>query len=93
MLRDVSPSEFGVWFAAYRLSPWGEWRDDFQSGLLASIIANVNRDPKRRAEPFSATDFMYDQMVEAHEASKKAETISRNMRDFFKLHNARIKGD
>jgi hypothetical protein len=92
MLRDMSPSEFGLWFAAYRVSPWGEWRGDFQSGIVASVIANVNRDPKKRAEPFSTSDFMYDSIMEAHEKEKTGQQLSQKMRNFFKLHNARTKG-
>jgi hypothetical protein len=88
MLRDMSPSEFGLWQAAYRLSPWGTWRDDFQSGMIASVIANVNRDPKKRSEPYAAADFMYDELVSKHEREKSSLHLSARMRDFFKMHNA-----
>lgn len=33
-------------------------RADFHAGLVASVIANVNRDPKKRPDPFTAADFM-----------------------------------
>lgn len=31
---------------------------DWHFGLLASVIANVNRDPKTRPEPYAPEDFM-----------------------------------
>lgn len=29
-------------------------------GILAALLANVNRDPKQKAEPYSPSDFMPD---------------------------------
>lgn len=42
---------------------WQRWdgdqrRQDYRAGMIASIIANVNRDPKQRPEPWSPEDFM-----------------------------------
>lgn len=34
-------------------------REDFRFGVLASVVANVNRDPKVRAEPWDPADFFY----------------------------------
>lgn len=41
----------------------GRWEDnmerqDFRAGMVASVIANVNRDPKHRREPWQTSDFM-----------------------------------
>lgn len=33
-------------------------RGDIQAGVVASTIANVNRDPKKRKKAFAITDFM-----------------------------------
>lgn len=44
--------------AYYSLEPWGPERADLNAGIIASMIANVNRDSKRRPEPFTAADFM-----------------------------------
>ena len=38
--------------------PLGAERGDYQAGLVASIIANVNRDTRRRSKPFTALDFL-----------------------------------
>ncbi|HEY8766051.1 MAG TPA: hypothetical protein VIP09_02115 [Dehalococcoidia bacterium] len=35
-----------------------EENEDLRSGIVASVIANVNRDPKQRSEPYSPQDFM-----------------------------------
>ena len=34
-----------------------EQRQDFRAGVLASLIANVYRDTKKREEPFTPADF------------------------------------
>lgn len=33
-------------------------REDYRSALICSVIANVNRDSKRRPKPFMPQDFM-----------------------------------
>lgn len=58
MLAEMRPHHLGEWLALYRIDPWGEWRDDLRSGIVASVIANVNRDAKRKPEPFTAHDFV-----------------------------------
>lgn len=43
-----------------RLEPFGEERDDLRSAQIAQLIANANRDPKRKPQPFKLSDFMFD---------------------------------
>lgn len=44
--------------AFFSLEPWGTDADDWRFGMLASVVANVNRDPKRRRKPYAPQDFM-----------------------------------
>ena len=48
--------EFIEWQAYYTLEPWDEVRADWRAGMLASVYANVNRDPKKKAS--KPSDFM-----------------------------------
>jgi len=57
MLADLSASELDDWYKFMRHEPIGPERTDYGFALLASILANVNRDPKRR-KPFSLDDFL-----------------------------------
>lgn len=54
----MTPQHLGEWLAYYRLDPWGDGRADLRAGIVASVIANANRDSKRKAEPFQPRDFM-----------------------------------
>ena len=54
----MRPHEFGEWIAYAHVSPWGEQRADLRSAIVASVIANVNRDSRRRPAPFKPADFM-----------------------------------
>jgi hypothetical protein len=58
MLAAMRPRHLGEWAALARLSPWGESRADLRAGIVAAIIANTHRDPKRKAAPFRPKDFM-----------------------------------
>jgi hypothetical protein len=42
----------------YEIEPWGEQRADLRAGIVASTMANTARDPKKKAKPFEASDFM-----------------------------------
>ena len=57
MLNGMSAKEFTEWMAYYELEPFGPVRDDQRAGEVASVLANVHRDSKKRPTPFSAVDF------------------------------------
>jgi len=54
----MSSAEFSEWLAYDRIDPFGEGRADVRIGVLSALIANIHRNPKKRAEPYSAVDFM-----------------------------------
>src|SRR5512146_862251 len=54
----MSYRELQDWADYYALEPWGERRADLRNGILCSLTANMNRDKKKKPEPFKATDFM-----------------------------------
>ncbi|QTD91758.1 phage tail assembly protein T [Burkholderia anthina] len=55
---EIDSSEFTDWIAFYRLEPWGSEIDDLRAGSIVSMIANVNRDVKKRPEPFGLLEFI-----------------------------------
>jgi hypothetical protein len=86
MLDSMSYEELCDWGLYFQIEPWGEWRDDLRSAQVAAVIANANRDPKRRPEAFQITDFMlfekreeeYRRELEAHErAQREGDTRER----------------
>lgn len=73
LLARIDSRELTEWAAYFGLEPWGTEVDDWRAGLVASTIANANRDPKQRREPYQPKDFMPDrepkpkQDAESHE--------------------------
>ena len=57
MLGEMTTEQFFMWRVYFALEPFGERRRDLRTGTLAALIANTNRDPKRRAQPFKPEDF------------------------------------
>lgn len=55
----MSWSEFVDWIAYYELEPFGPERADWNAAMVASVIANANRDQKKRRRPFGVKDFMF----------------------------------
>lgn len=57
LLSQMSWEQFRGWLAYSQIEPFGEERGDLRAGIVASVIANVNRDPKK-GKAFQAKDFM-----------------------------------
>jgi len=52
----MSSAQISEWMAYYNLEPFGDdWR---QTGVVAGVIANVNRDAKKKRRPYEPEDFM-----------------------------------
>ena len=54
----MSHSQLLAWLHFHRIEPWHEERADLHSAQLLSMLANVNRNPKKRRRPYSADDFL-----------------------------------
>jgi Protein of unknown function (DUF4035) len=57
----MTSAEFSEWRAFQRLEgPLGPEREDWRVAMLAAIVANANRDPKRAPRAYEPRDFMPD---------------------------------
>lgn len=78
LLARVDSRELTEWAAYFSLEPWGTEVEDWRAGLIASTIANANRDPKRQRQPFQPKDFMPQrepQQVEAQSLEEQAKIL------------------
>ena len=69
----MTAEEFGYWQALYRREPWGEVAEDLRAGIVASTIANVNRDPKRKQKPYTPDEFMRGDAWKQEEPEQEAD--------------------
>lgn len=60
LLGSISQRQFVEWMAYYNLNPFGEERADTRAGIVASTVAEVNRNRKKRGKPYGPQDFMID---------------------------------
>ncbi len=58
LLARIDSRELTEWKVYYNMEPWGTEVEDWRAGMIASVIANVNRDPKKRKEPYGPDDFV-----------------------------------
>lgn len=54
----MSSRELTEWMAYDAIEPIGGYRVDYGFAMVAAMIANANRDPKKRPQPFEIEDFM-----------------------------------
>lgn len=52
------------WAEYWEIEPWGAWRDNFHTAMLASLIARANG-----AKDVSVKDFMYQPRARAEDPS------------------------
>jgi len=57
-LARISSRELAEWAIFYQSEPFGEARADVRSAIIASVVANSNRDPKKRKKAFTIEDFI-----------------------------------
>lgn len=86
MLAEIDSDELTEWMLIYRQDPWGGFRSDLQSGIVASTMANTMRGKGGRA--LSAKDFM--PKFEQPKPQGMQEMLA-TMRAFAHAHNARMK--
>jgi len=58
LMQAITGPQLADWLDFYAVEPWGDTRADLRAGIVAAVIANANRDAKRRPEPFTPADFM-----------------------------------
>lgn len=58
LLARIDSRELSEWMVYFNLEPWGTEVEDWRAGMVASTIANVNRDEKKRKKPFEPKDFI-----------------------------------
>lgn len=58
MLRELRPTELGLWLALWQIDPWGEQRADLRAAIGHSLLANINTDSSKRPQGWKPADFM-----------------------------------
>lgn len=58
MLRSISSKQFLDWVEYAKREPLGRQRADYHAAQIVAMIANVNRDTKRRSKPYTLQDFL-----------------------------------
>ena len=71
LLEQIDSRELTEWMAYSTLEPFGESMADYRHGIAVAALANVNRDHKRRREPFVPEDFI--PWHESHRSTKPLE--------------------
>jgi len=75
--QRMSSAELTEWMAFFSLEPWGTEVEDWRAAMVASVIANVNRDPKKR-KPYEPKDFMprYEPQVQEQSWEEQARLLA-----------------
>jgi hypothetical protein len=73
LLSQIDSAELTEWMAYSTLEPFGESVADYRHGIAVAALANVNRDHKRRREPFVPEDFI--PWHESHRSAKEHDGV------------------
>lgn len=75
LLPRLTSGQWSDWLAFARLEPFGPQREDRRAGVLASLIANANRDPKKRAEAWGPEHFFTELAPEPIPIAQKLRNV------------------
>lgn len=87
----ISSHEFAEYWVHHELEPWGMEREDLRFGIVAATVANANRDPKKKAQPFTPDQFVLkvepperddDDKLDEDEAAEHAARVDELMAGF-----------
>jgi len=74
LLDTMSYPELLRWGEYFTLFPEEGWRADARAAQICAIIANVNRDEKKKPEPYQIADFLlFDKILEQRRAERPPE--------------------
>jgi hypothetical protein len=58
LLEELSGTQLREWEVYYQTKPFGTQLGFYQSGIISSVLGNVNRDSKKTPTPFKPEDFI-----------------------------------
>lgn len=79
-IDQLSASEFTQWMQYYAEHPFDA--DYKAAGIISSVIANVNRDPKKKSDAFTPEDFMPKLPIIEE---RRAENTANQMYNYFRM--------
>lgn len=86
MLREMPSKLLAEWQAFFSLEPFG-YESDFQGhALTASIIAEANRNPAKRKDPYTVAEFMPKQSKQEEEEQP---SVFKRLKEYFRDVNNR----
>jgi len=88
LLLRFDSRELTEWMIFHDMEPWGAEPADLRAGIVASTIANVNRDHKKRSQPYKPEDFMPRRTP----AESEEQTPADHLR-IIELYNAALGGE
>ena len=80
LLDNLSAREFNEWIEYHSLEPFGENRQAFNTGILASVIANANR--AKKSKVYKPQDFI-PKFDNPKQSWKKQLSIVESMNIFY----------
>ena len=83
MLNLLTSSQLSEWEAYDKLDPVGDWRSDYRMANIMAMIANVNRDSKKKPEPYNILDFMPEWDGSKEEKQQSVEDQKRILLEAF----------
>jgi len=76
----MSSREFAEWAAYAQVEPFGPTRADLRMANIMALMAEIDRDRKKRSKPFSPAEFMFEfdpEQVAVPEAPSPAEVYAK----------------
>lgn len=84
MLRRIPATQLLEWMHYDAIDPFGQWRADYRAAEIVTMLANINRDGKKKPQPYKTSDFLV-QFGEPIEGEKKKKQTWQEQKNIGRL--------
>ena len=83
MLKQIPSKLLTEWMAFQSLEPFGYEAELHGHAVTASVVANANRDSKKKSDPFTPNDFL----PKEEEEPEDKPSVFKRLKDYFNGNN------
>jgi hypothetical protein len=88
--RTLKPADIMEMMIYDRIEPWAHNYEWYKPAIVSAMIANANRDPKKKSRPYEPDDFVPNWVKQKQRGKTDLNSKVELMRAYVMMHNAKI---
>lgn len=85
LMQRINSRDFALYLAYMKVEPFGPLVDDMRYAGLVSLLANVNRDSKKKPTPYAMEQFMFSETEKKAKIYPPKSEVIKKIKAFAKV--------